>query len=749
MEDHKVRKLLFVLDHEYEDMFYQVNRQLESNFAHSVIGRILKNRIINHPRIGIDTHNSQYTFKFLYNQVPRKNKQTNSYIKPAQSKLQPYFDKLVNFIQNYQPDVIVAYGTWFMNLLVKQYKLDKSKMNLIPLDLNGFKTYIFFAPSLKRLNQMGSYDRDKLIIGNRMINRFLKGGIENTKPQMGTYHLIMDYDKVKYIFHEILPRYPIIAMDFETNTLETYRKGAKAIMCSLSWQEHQGVAIPLSHRLSPNLWTKEQFNSIIKMIKQLIMSKQPIVGHNFSYDIRMMMDIYGLPYATNCRDTMLMYYELIDERQGTPRGLKHLAYKYTNMGGYEDKRDQYFQEYLDNDYKKWYQAEMAKYKAGKRKKKPLKSQYQPPYNHVDGSKIDFEWLPISIIYPYAAADTDVTLQLYHIFDKKIQQNKAKFPKWEWLCYSFFPKLENVLCYMTHTGLQLDVDKLAKYRKHFKQDIKRLTQEMYDSTPENKQLENKRLGLIQKREEIKAIKPKDRTPEQKKFFTKNAKWLGKDNNGNPKYKFNPGSSKDIGYIFFKIIGYELPTDKDYLKPKAVQQRKLSNPEKLKWSDYKTDRKVVLPYLKNTYHDKLADLLLQYSTDKKMLSSTIDGYSKLLDDKGRAHPHYLIHGTVTNRLASRDFNAQNIKKPTSNVNDPNYHYGAKDLFISRFKDGYLFNIDFKSLEVFIASVLSHDTGMMQALMDVADIHKLNASIAFDIPYREVDPAHRLLAKAVTFG
>lgn len=41
------------------------------------------------------------------------------------------------------------------------------------------------------------------------------------------------------------------------------------------------------------------------------------------------------------------------------------------------------------------------------------------------------------------------------------------------------------------------------------------------------------------------------------------------------------------------------------------------------------------------------------------------------------------------------------------------------------------------------------MMQALMDGADIHKRNASIAFDIPYDEVDPAHRQLAKAVTFG
>lgn len=94
-------------------------------------------------------------------------------------------------------------------------------------------------------------------------------------------------------------------------------------------------------------------------------------------------------------------------------------------------------------------------------------------------------------------------------------------------------------------------------------------------------------------------------------------------------------------------------------------------------------------------------------------------------------------------------QNVKKPTSNVNDPNYHYGAKDLFTSRFKGGYIFNIDYKSLEFFVASLITKDQGMMQALMDGTDIHKRNASIAFNIPYDEVDPTHRQLAKAVGFG
>ena len=741
-----MKRVLIVLDHYETDMFKVRNKQVENNFTHSVVGKILKNKIINHPRTGIDTRNCILDIKFLYTKgVPHKNQRTNTYSKPPAKVLHSQAEVLLHHIKETKPDIIISYGAWFADEIVRRYKIDKAKMELIPLDLDGFKTYAFFGPNLKQINLMGSYERDKLLIGNRMVNRFIKGGIENTKPQFGKYKLITDYNEVVHIFKDVLPKYPIIALDFETNTLQTYLKGAKAIMVSMSWKEHQGISIPLSHRLSPELWTKEQFNSIIELIKQLMMSNQPKVLHNSMYDIHMMMDIYGLEYARNCRDTMLMYYETVDESQGAPRGLKHLAYKYTDMGGYEDERDRAFEKYLADDYQHWYDTEMKKYEAGEIKKKPLKSHYVAPTNPVDGSKIDFEWLPMETVYKYAAADTDVTLQLYRTFDKLVQTR----PKWSKLCYDYFPKMCDVLAYMQHTGFQIDRNKLSDYRKHFVKDINDVVDQMRESVPEITDLENERLAKIQKREEIKAIKPKDRTPEQKKLFKDYAKITGKDKNGVSKYRFNPGSSKDIGYILFELMGYELPAEKDYLKPKAVQQRKMSKPETLTWEDYKTDRQVVLPYIKKHYHEKFADLLLRYSTDKKMLSSTVDGYGKLLDDTGKLHGQFKLDGTVTSRLASKAPNLQNIHKPTSNVNDPNYNYSAKGLFVSRFKGGYIFNIDYKSLEFFVASLITKDQGMMQALMDGTDIHKRNASIAFNIPYDEVDPTHRQLAKAVGFG
>ena len=67
------------------------------------------------------------------------------------------------------------------------------------------------------------------------------------------------------------------------------------------------------------------------------------------------------------------------------------------------------------------------------------------------------------IYKYASADTDVTLQLYHIFDKKVKSS----PKWIKFCYEFFPQLCDTLAYMQHTGFEMDMDKMEKYREHKK------------------------------------------------------------------------------------------------------------------------------------------------------------------------------------------------------------------------------------------------------------------------------------------
>lgn len=639
---------MVVLDHYESDMFKMSNNHLVDNFKNSDMGKTLLRQLIGHPKTGIDTRNVDTNLRFFYSQVPRQNKYTKAYLKPRVAELNKSFETMMALIRQYQPDIMVCYGSWFKQRLVKEYKLKKDQAEPVHLVTDDIDTYVSFCPSPHKLKLMGSNERDQILIQNRMINRFLKGnGIESLKPEMGNYELITDFNKAKEILTKTVYSYPIVAVDFETNTLETYLPGAKAIMISLSWEEHQGISIPIDHRLAPDLWTDEQKQAIIGWIKDLMQSKQLKVLHNCIYDIHMLMDIYDLDKATNCVDTLMMYYETVDESQGALRGLKHLAYIYTNMGGYEDTRDQAFEQYLQDHYDHWLEVEMEKYKNGERKDKPSHRNYNAPTNPVDGAKQDFEWLPMEVLYTYAAADTDVTLQLYNIFAKNVH----KRPKWHKLIYDFYPKLCDVLAYLQHNGFQIDQDKLAKYDEHFTKDITELTKKMNQSIPEIQEYNEHRLAQLRKREAIKKIKPADRTPEEKQYFKDYAKLNGNDpNSGLPKYKFNPSSGEKIAYVLYEMMGYQLPAEKEYLNPKAVEQRKLSKPETITWKDYKVDKNAALPYLVKEYDEPLAKMLLQYSNDKKMITGVINGYGKLLDPKGRMHPSFRPAGTATSRLAS---------------------------------------------------------------------------------------------------
>lgn len=735
-------KIKIIIDSYQEDMFKVVNNQVTQQVASSKLGRILMNEVINHPQKGLDTKDHELSVGFFIQEVPRMINE-DTYAKPKADTINKYLTKLIFTIKQDKPDIVVVFGSWCANALCKRTGVKKKLYELTKIDLDGFTTYFAFSPSLRRLNQLSPMEHDQYLIQNRTINRFLKGGFVNTLPQFGKYELLDDFDKVKQTFDYVsqLPDKHVIAMDFETNTLETYRSGAKAIMLSMSWEEHQGVSIPLEHKLYSNLWTKEQFDYIINWILSFFDSPHWKVMHNANYDLQMLMDIYGLKHAQRVLDTMLMYYEMYTEEKGAQRGLKHLAYLFTDMGGYEDERDLAMEDYLQKHHDRWENEQKEKLARGEIKR-IVKSQYEPPRNEVDGGKFNFEWLPLDLLYKYASADTDVTLQLYHQFLPKIREHQ----KWFDMVFNYYPKLVETLSFMQSTGFKVDRDKLNNYHDHFLKEQEDITKKIYDTVPEVKELEHIRQGYVQEREKIKQIKPADRTPEQKQKFKDYFKY-SKKTNGLYGYQFNPGSRDDVNYVLYKMMGYELPPEKEYLSDKY--SRYAGKEDQITWKMYKSDRKVALPYIKKKYHEPLADLLLTYSKDKKMVSGVTDSYGSLLDDNSIIHTKFQITGTSTGRLASQNPNIQNILKPTSNVYDPNYNYPVKALFMSRFDNGYIFNIDYKSLEYFVAGLITKDLGLMQTLMDGADIHKSNASKAFHVPFDEVTADQRFKAKSVGFG
>lgn len=108
------------------------------------------------------------------------------------------------------------------------------------------------------------------------------------------------------------------------------------------------------------------------------------------------------------------------------------------------------------------------------------------------------------------------------------------------------------------------------------------------------------------------------------------------------------------------------------------------------------------------------------------------------KGRVHSTYLLHGTVTGRLSSRNPNLQNIE-----------HGEMRNLFTAML--GYLLGeIDYSQAELRILAAVSGDEALSQIYRDGLDLHEdVRRDIIAPIKSAWLHDRQRMIAKVVNFG
>lgn len=120
------------------------------------------------------------------------------------------------------------------------------------------------------------------------------------------------------------------------------------------------------------------------------------------------------------------------------------------------------------------------------------------------------------------------------------------------------------------------------------------------------------------------------------------------------------------------------------------------------------------LKLKEYDKsgFIDLLLEYRGLTKLYSTYVKGiYDKILED-GKIHGSFLLHGTVTGRLSSRNPNLQNIPRDTTAAD-------IKKMFIPP-KGMLLIQLDYSQAELRVIAAAAGETNMIQWFKDGRDIH-----------------------------
>jgi DNA polymerase-1 len=186
-------------------------------------------------------------------------------------------------------------------------------------------------------------------------------------------------------------------------------------------------------------------------------------------------------------------------------------------------------------------------------------------------------------------------------------------------------------------------------------------------------------------------------------------------------FNLNSPKQLGFILFEKLS--LP---------ALKKTK---------TGYSTDAQVLEELA--PHHDIVA-IILQYRTLIKLLTTYLEGLSKLVNPAtGRIHTTFNQTVTATGRLSSTEPNLQNIPIRLEEGRR------VRRAFVPGEKGKLLLSADYSQIELRILAHVSNDGVLIDSFRREEDIHRRTAAEVFGVSQEEVTREMRDKAKAVNFG
>ena len=151
---------------------------------------------------------------------------------------------------------------------------------------------------------------------------------------------------------------------------------------------------------------------------------------------------------------------------------------------------------------------------------------------------------------------------------------------------------------------------------------------------------------------------------------------------PKF-FNPNSHPQMSYVAYDLCKMPLFEGKKTCNKAAVEAYQFRHPF---WK-----------------------AIAQYKQITDLFGIYVKGMLERVDKDNRIRPDFLLHGTVTGRLSCHDPNLQNIPRKSF----------VKDMFIAP-EGSVICNMDYKTLEVVVAALLSDDPEMKKPFILGEDFH-----------------------------
>lgn len=509
------------------------------------------------------------------------------------------------------------------------------------------------------------------------------------------YHIIRTFSELKQLI-EACSKTGYASIDFETNAKGIYTDEFKPTILSVSFQVGSGVSIPLQHfdESVSFLQKNDLWLSWLQYFGRKVIENPNIVkvGWNWKFDNQIFVK-YGIYARGTVIDGMLAKYLLNEER---PNGLKDMVRRYLPEFG---------------DYEK--------------------------YDKFDN--IPWDKKPLEPLCRYGCMDVDFTLRLSIFLEAKLIE-KGFYSLYRHLIMPASKVLQSAECH----GLPLDKELNESLQVKYNNLIETFTNKLY-SIPQvikyekytKKERKDKYINKLREEiEELSSQTGKERqikTREQKisrvlvgEYVTKEEKAL--DNPVNFK-----STKQMIDLLFISPKGFKFPI-LAYTKDEKTK-RDTSNP---------STSEDVLVKLKAYDKSSFIDTLLELRGVSAINSTFIVGLGNLIQSDGCVHPTFLIHGTTSGRLSSREPNGQNIPKTMVNPD-------VKLQFITPPNKLFL-TYDYSQAELRILAHLAKEDTMLEWFRTGKDIHLASACKKYHEDYDKIikiyedeqHPEHKLWKK-----
>lgn len=516
------------------------------------------------------------------------------------------------------------------------------------------------------------------------------------------YHIIKSYSELEKLVEACL-KTGYASVDFETNAEPIYNDTFKPTILSVTFQPGSGISIPLQHfECSESHINKTWLEWLTYFGRNVIENPNIVkIAWNWKFD-NQIFQRYNIYSRGTVIDGMLAKYLLNEER---PNGLKDMVRRF--LPEFSD-----YEKYDSFDSISW-------------SKKPLKK-----------------------LCEYGCMDTDFTFRL-SIFFESFLIKKGFYN----LYRNLIMPASKVLQSAEKNGLPFDVELNVKLREKYNNLINEYstklrsirTVQRYQNYIIKKRKEDYIETLESEIEELRE-EGKDRqvkTREQKlsriiagEYTTKaELKLIEEVNFSSQKQMVDLLYNSNHGFKF-PVIAYVVDKHKKPTNNPSTAEDTL---------------------IKLKEHDKsgFIDTLLDLRGVQTINSTFIVGLGDLVQNDGGVHPTFLIHGTVSGRLSSRNPNGQNIPKTMVNPD-------VKLQFIPP-KNQLFLCYDYSQAELRILAHLANESTMLEWFRTGKDIHLASACKKYHENYDEIikiyqDEQHpeyklwkkrRKQAKTINFG